>query len=241
MLRRSMHRCICDDRFSRYQFRADFGSLDKYPLIHSLVFRYKSSSNDPKTAASQKLDTAADIASRKAKSYAALIDANAQMQKYHETRELMRQGKLPKVNNNRSDQSNVTMIQAGIFVTFLLAFMSTPFIGKKIAQDDEFREKYIPSWYDFTVKKPEHAWTRDELHEQMVQVHHDIHTRAIAGEFTPEKLQQMQNAMLSPTGSSDGQLFHPHRKGMDRSKIPKEWDMIHPGMAVDEELDERDS
>jgi hypothetical protein len=175
--------------------------------------------------------------------YAALKDANAQMQKYHETRELMRQGKLKNLNSNNQMNHTATAVQASILVVFLLAFIASPFIGKKIARDDEFRKKYIPSWYDFTVKKPENAWTRDELHEQMLQVQHDIHTRAIAGEFTPEKLQQLQNALQSPMGSSQDMdnVYHPHRQGMDRSRIPKEWDMIHPGMDVDEELDERDN
>jgi hypothetical protein len=176
--------------------------------------------------------------------YVALKDANAQMQKYHETRALMKQGKLKILNTKNQQSSSATAAQAGIMVVFLFAFLSTPFLGKKIAQDEEFRKKYIPSWYDYTVKKPENAWTRDELHEQMLQVQHDIHTRAIAGEFTPEKLQALQDAMQSPNNSSSAaldDLYHPHRQGMDRSKIPKEWDMVHPGLAADEELDERDS
>ena len=176
--------------------------------------------------------------------YVALKDANAQMQKYHETRELMRQGKLTKLNNKNQQNSSATAAQAGILVVFLVAFMSTPFIGKRIAQDEEFRKKYIPSWYDYTVKRPENAWTRDELHEQMLQVQHDIHTRAIAGEFTPEKLKELQDAMQSPNSSSSialDEMYHPHRQGIDRSKIPKEWDMVHPGLAADEDLDERDS
>jgi hypothetical protein len=176
--------------------------------------------------------------------YISLKDANAQMQKYHETRELMRQGKLAKLNNKNQQNNSATAAQAGILVVFLIAFMSTPFIGKKIAQDEEFRKKYVPSWYDYTVKRPENAWTRDELHEQMLQVQHDIHTRAIAGEFTPEKLKELQDAMQSPNSSSSvalDELYHPHRHGIDRSKIPKEWDMVHPGLAAGEDLDERDS
>lgn len=176
--------------------------------------------------------------------YVALKDANAQMQKYHETRELMRQGKLTKLNNNGKQNNSATATQAGIVVVFLVAFMSTPFLGKKIARDEEFRKKYIPSWYDFTVKRPENPWTRDELHEQMLQVQSEIHNRAIAGEFTPEKLKELQDAMQSPNSSSSvalDELYHPHRHGIDRSKIRKEWDMVHPGLAAGEELDERDS
>jgi hypothetical protein len=191
----------------------------------------------------RRLNTNGDISEKTAK-YMALKDANAEMKKYYDAKELMKQGKLPKLNNNNAKNHTATAAQAGILVVFLIAFIATPFIGKRIAQDDEFREKYIPSWYDFTVKKPDKAWTRDELHEQMLQVQHDIHTRAIAGEFTPEKLKELQDAMQSPNSSSSIALderYHPHRHGIDRSKIPKEWDMVHPGLAADEELDERDS
>ncbi len=191
----------------------------------------------------RRLSTNGDIKETKAK-YMALKDANAEMKKYYDAKELMKQGKLPKLNNNNPKNHTATAAQAGILVVFLIAFIATPFIGKRIAQDDEFREKYVPSWYDFTVKRPEKAWTRDELHEQMLQVQHDIHTRAIAGEFTPEKLKELQDSMQSPNSSSSlaiDERYHPHRHGIDRSKIPKEWDMVHPGLAADEELDERDS
>jgi hypothetical protein len=99
-----------------------------------------------------------------------LHEANRTMETYHETRELMRQGKLPAKYNGKGDSHNkmaggaTQTTQLAIVGLFLLAFLSTPMIGRKIAQDDEFRQKYIPSWYDFTVKKPENPWTRDELH-----------------------------------------------------------------------------
>jgi hypothetical protein len=81
-------------------------------------------------------------------------EANAQMEKYHEARELLKQGKLKSVNEHRGPKHAGT-IQAGIVAVFLVAFVTMPFLGKKIAQDEEFREKWVPAWYDFTVKKPE--------------------------------------------------------------------------------------
>jgi hypothetical protein len=218
-------------------------SNNRITNVSRTIFRYHLSTNSGNTnMTSSTTNSIREVASKP--QHVALKDANAQMQKYHETRELMKQGKLKNLNSKNQQSNSATATQAGIMVVFLIAFMSTPFLGKKIAQDEEFRKKYIPAWYDYTVKRPENPWTRDELHEQMLQVQHDIHTRAIAGEFTPEKLQALQNAMQSPNSSSSAaldDLYHPHRQGLDRSKIPKEWDMVHPGLAADEELDERDS
>lgn len=175
-------------------------------------------------------------------------EANAQMQSYHEARELMKQGKLPSANNNNNNTNNkrgggppnnATVAQAGVFCLFLAAFMATPFLGKKIATDDAFRQKWVPAWYDYTVKKPEHAWTREELHEQMLQVQQDVHERAIRGEFAPDKLRELQNAMQSPYASSS-YGHNNNQGGLDRSKIPKEWDKIHPGLDDNENLDESD-
>jgi hypothetical protein len=171
---------------------------------------------------STKLNTAADRE-------AYLKEANKQMQKYHDTRELMKAGKLVSKNQHRGPK-NAAGAQMAVVGLFLAAFLSMPFLGKKIAQDDEFRAKWIPAFYDFTVKKPENPWTREELHEQMLQIQQDIRSRAIRGEFTPEKLQQMK-------GSLEG-LDYPERSGMERSKIPKEWTKIHPGLDDDEELNE---
>jgi hypothetical protein len=237
----TLHRCHALDLPSTcHIYRSSIIRLRKSALYISRCRRNNSNTsqttNEPATAAVSNVEAAPKL------QHVALKDANAQMQKYHETRELKRQGKLVNLNGKNQQSNSATAAQAGIMVAFLLAFMSTPFLGKKIAQDEEFRNKYIPAWYDFTVKRPEHAWTRDELHEQMLQVQHDIHTRAIAGEFTPEKLQELQNAMQTPNGSSSlalDDLYHPHRKGIDRTKIPKEWDMVHPGLASDEDLDER--
>jgi hypothetical protein len=160
-------------------------------------------------------------------------DANAKMQTYHEARELLRQGKLPSANAHRGPK-NASAAQGAVAVVFVMAFFAMPFLGKKIATDDEFRKTWMPAWYDFTVKKPERAWTRQELHEQMLAVQRDVRERAIAGEFTPQKLQEMQSAMQQSS-------YQPHREGINRSKIPKEWDKIHPGLDDDEKLDESGS
>jgi hypothetical protein len=135
-----------------------------------------------------------------------LRDANNVMQQYHTTRELMKQGKLGNNNtNNRSSSSSSTVyLQGTIAGLFVIAFMSMPFLGKKIATDDEFRKRYVPSWYDYTVPKPDKAWTRQELHEQMLDVQRTLHERAIAGEFTPENIERMrqQSTLLSSTSNS---------------------------------------
>lgn len=155
-------------------------------------------------------------------------DANAQMKKYHDARELKKQGKLINLNGRRGPE-NLTAFQAGLALAFLLTFLATPFIGKRIAQDEEFREKWVPAWYDFTVKQPKNAWTREELHEQMLLAQQEIRNRAIAGDFAPDKLNELQDAFQS---------HYPHRAGVDRTKIPAGWDRIHPGLDDDEELNE---
>ena len=159
-----------------------------------------------------------------------LKEANRQMEKYHQTRELFKQGKIKSQNAHRGPK-NAAGAQMAVVGFFLAAFLSMPFLGKKIAQDEEFKKKWVPKFMDYTVPKPENPWTRDELHEQMLQIQRDIRERAIAGEFTPEKLQQMQ-------GSLAGLDYNPHRAGVDKSKIPKGWDKIHPGVDDDEDVNE---
>lgn len=147
--------------------------------------------------------------------------ANEQMQKYHETRELMRQGKLkPHPNNVKKEESDVTVIQAGILLFFLGAFFATPFIGKKIALDHEFRQNYIPSWYDFTVPQPENPWTRKELHEQMMAVEKHLMQRAAQGEFTDEKLNNLKESL--------------------QDEREKAWDRVHPGLADNEDVNDEE-
>jgi hypothetical protein len=223
-------------RFLPYSIRMECFTFAPVKIVsqQQYIRRFGSNANEQKAGSALSNDSNAAV-----RQYIALKDANEQMKKYYETRELLRQGKLKSLNGGDKTSHGATAAQAGLLVAFLVAFMATPFLGKRIAQDDEFRLKYIPSWYDYTVKKPENAWTREELHEQMLQVQHDVHKRAIAGEFTPEKLRELQEAMQSPLGSSVGiENAHSPRDGTDASRIPKEWDMVHPGMAMDEKWDE---
>jgi hypothetical protein len=206
------------------------------------VARYQSSSPagaappgpppPPSAGAKQSLETASAATATSDAGVdrsAYLKEANRQMEQYHQTRELLKQGKLKSKNDHRGPKS-AHGAQMGVVVFFLAAFLSMPFLGKKIAQDEEFRKKWVPAFADFTVPKPENPWTRDELHEQMLQIQRDIRERAIRGEFTPEKLKQMK-------GSLEG-MDYPHRSAIDKSKIPKGWDKIHPGLDDDEDLNE---
>lgn len=161
-----------------------------------------------------------------------LKDANRQMQKYHEAKDLMKQGKLPSKNAHLRGNQASQMHYLAVCGCFLAAFLATPFIGKKIATDKDFRDKWVPSWYDFTVPEPEKPWTRQELHEQMLAVQKDLRERAIAGEFTPDKLEGMEQQLDSLN------TLKPFRKELDRSKIPEGWDKVHPGLESDESLHE---
>eukprot|EP00591_Stephanopyxis_turris_P001395 CAMPEP_0195507254 /NCGR_PEP_ID=MMETSP0794_2-20130614/740_1 /TAXON_ID=515487 /ORGANISM="Stephanopyxis turris, Strain CCMP 815" /LENGTH=183 /DNA_ID=CAMNT_0040633877 /DNA_START=210 /DNA_END=761 /DNA_ORIENTATION=- len=69
-------------------------------------------------------------------------------------------------------------------------FVASPFLGKKIAQDPEFR-KYVPAWYDFTLKKNQKGMTKEEFHDMFIEVQKEMHERAIKGEFTDDKLAKM--------------------------------------------------
>lgn len=183
--------------------------------------------------------------------------ANKEMQKYHETRELLLKGKIVKLRDSNHTFSNKQMgIQAGIFGIFIIIFLSTPLIGKKIAQDEEFRKKYIPSWYDYTLPKQEGAWTREEIHESLIKVQNDLRQRTINGEFTPENIEYMKNNnTLSiknkddvtryfneknkiPITENDEAKYYPHRVNIKRNKMHDVWDKIHPGLDDDEDPNE---
>ena len=107
----------------------------------------------------------------------------------------------------------------------MAAFIASPFLGKKIAQDAEFREKYVPSWYDFRVKSCDSAWTRAELHEQLVSVERDMRERAIRGEFTPEKLESLKRTMEPRSDLTKEDLDYAEKYG---------WGRIHPGVDDDD-------
>jgi hypothetical protein len=110
------------------------------------------------------------------------------MKGYVETRILAKQGKLKSKGRRPSDEHrSANAIQMSLLVSLGLAFIISPILGRKIAQDEDFREKYVPDWYDFRVKPPQSAWTRRELHDQIIEVERDMRERAIRGEFTPGK------------------------------------------------------
>jgi hypothetical protein len=104
----------------------------------------------------------------------------------------------------------------------LATFIITPFLGKKIATDEAFRKAIIPSWYDFSLTKPKSAWTRQELHEQLVEVQRDLHERAIRGDFSPDKMDRMRR----------------HFDGVDPDDDEHGWGRLHPGLDDDEDIED---
>ena len=107
-------------------------------------------------------------------------------------------------------------------VSLVCTFLITPFLGRKIAYDEEFKEKYVPSWYDFTVERPKNAWTKEELQREITMLQTKLHERAIAGEFTPEKLEAMRRTINRKPEKEE----HAHFAKM------------HPGVDDDEELED---
>ena len=154
---------------------------------------------------------------------AALRDANEKMKQYYVNRPSLDKVK-PKRKFGENPQDSAHLIQLTALSTFLCAFLITPFLGRKIAYDEDFRKKYIPSWYDYSLEKP-HAWTRQELHEQMIQLQNELHDRAIAGEFTPENLAKMKD---------DRRLFQ------GKEKTEHGWENLHPNVDDDEDIEEED-
>jgi hypothetical protein len=164
-----------------------------------------------------------------------LREANRTLQKYEDARQLFKLGKLKgqQRESERKSSSSANFAQIGVICVFIVSFMATPFLGKKIATDEEFRAKWIPSWYDYTVKKPENPWTREELHEQMLRVQKDLRERAIRGEFTEEKIQEMRQTLEYHHLPGRADMQAPSNK-----KVPEGWDRIHPGVESDSEVNE---
>jgi len=157
---------------------------------------------------------------------AAVRHANKAMKGYTQTRILAKQGKLPSKNRPKSHaHQSATAIQFSIFISLAIAFIVSPILGKKIATDEEFREKYIPSWYDFRVKPPKSAWTRQELHDQIVEVERDMRERAIRGDFSPEKLDELKSNLQPRSDLSKEDLALAKKYG---------WGSIHPGVDPDD-------
>ena len=153
----------------------------------------------------------------------ALREANEKMRQYHMNRppiEVFQQKKKQRGQSFFQDSGHTMQFYA--VSAFLTAFLITPLLGRKIALDEDFRKKYVPSWYDFTIEKPEYAWTREELHEQYIQLQRDMHQRAIDGEFTPENLDKMRR----------------HFAGVDPEEDIHGWGKLHPGVDEDEDVED---
>jgi hypothetical protein len=161
---------------------------------------------------------------------AAIRHANKEMKSYVETRILAKQGKLPSKRKGQSQKTrSQNQIQLALFLSLSAAFIASPILGRKIAQDEEFRNKYVPAWYDFRVKTPESAWTRQELHEQLVAVEHDMRERVVKGEFTPEKLEEMKGSLQARSDLTEEDLYYAKKYG---------WGRVHPGVDPDDDDDD---
>eukprot|EP00569_Conticribra_weissflogii_P006400 CAMPEP_0171327678 /NCGR_PEP_ID=MMETSP0878-20121228/175_1 /TAXON_ID=67004 /ORGANISM="Thalassiosira weissflogii, Strain CCMP1336" /LENGTH=163 /DNA_ID=CAMNT_0011827469 /DNA_START=331 /DNA_END=822 /DNA_ORIENTATION=- len=154
----------------------------------------------------------------------ALKQANETMKDYYSyPPEKVISAKRAKFNDRHMD--NQFYLQLGLGVSLLCTFLLTPFIGRKIAYDEEFRTKYIPKWYDYTLEKPANAWTKEELHEQIVMLQKQLHERAIRGEFTPEKLDEMRRNFGEGTKPAVEEKYAHFAK-------------LHPGVDDDEDLED---
>jgi len=157
---------------------------------------------------------------------AAVNHANQAMKGYVETRILAKQGKLKSKGRGPSEQyKSANAIQVSLLISLGLAFLISPILGRKIAQDEEFREKYVPDWYDFRVKPPKSAWTREDLHHQIIEVERDMRERAIRGEFTPEKLAELKASLQPRSDLSQEDVAMAIKYG---------WGAIHPGIDPDD-------
>lgn len=152
---------------------------------------------------------------------AALEKANESMKAYY-TYPTEKVIALKKAKFQKRHFNNQFYLQAGLASSLVCAFLLTPFIGRKIAYDEAFRNKYVPSWYDYTLEKPKNAWSREELQQQVMMLQKKLHERAIAGEFTPEKLDQMRRTM--------------HEKPEEEEYA--HFAQLHPGVDDDEELED---
>ena len=113
-------------------------------------------------------------------------------------------------------------LQVGLGMTLLTSFLVSPFLGRKIAYDKEFREKYVPSWYDYSIESPPSAWTREELNWQIMALQKRLAQRAKNGEFTPEKLDKMRREI--------------HQRPEDERYA--HFAKLHPGVDDDEDVED---
>ena len=165
----------------------------------------------------------------------AIRHANEVMQGYVQTRILAKQGKLKSKRPPREEtlSGRQHAVQMGLLASLLIAFVASPFLGRKIAQDKEFRENYVPKWMDFSVKEPPASsqYTRQEMHEQMLALDKELHERARRGEFSPENLKKIRHKLQHPLARnvSDEDVAMAEKYG---------WNKIHPGLGDDEDEDD---
>lgn len=152
---------------------------------------------------------------------AALEKANESMKAYY-SYPVEKVIALKKAKFQKRHMDKAFYLQLGLGMSLLCAFLLTPFLGRKIAYDKEFREKYIPKWYDYTLEKPKNAWSREELQQQVMALQKQLHERAIRGEFTPEKLDKMRRTMHKKPELEE----HAH------------FAQLHPGVDDDEEVED---
>jgi small subunit ribosomal protein S25e len=184
------------------------------------------------------------------------------LQAYAEARILKKQGKLPPKRDyyNRSKTQSQMRLQRNIAIGMVLALLTSPFIGKKVATDDDFRRQYVPTWllplplrerdaafYNNNNHNPNHTntnnggdddsttttrsstseITREELHERMAQLQHDLHVRALRGDFAPEKLQTLREKRArSRLSKADMDLAEKYN-----------WGRLHPEEDDDDDND----
>jgi len=133
----------------------------------------------------------------------ALHEANEKMRSYYVNRPPI---EVLQAKRRESQQRNGEhAIQKSLLAGFLVAFLATPFLGRRIATDDDFKKKWIPSWYDYTIDKPQSEWTREDFHNQLVKTQTELHERAIRGDFEPAKLEELRQSFreLDPEMDED--------------------------------------
>lgn len=109
-------------------------------------------------------------------------------------------------------------------VSAIGVFLLSPFLGRRIAYDPEFKETYVPRWFhQFVPERPKNAWTKEELQQEIMMLQTKLHERAIAGDFTPEKLDVMRRTM--------------NKKLPDKEEYAH-FAQMHPGVDDDEDLED---
>eukprot|EP00549_Striatella_unipunctata_P016967 CAMPEP_0118696358 /NCGR_PEP_ID=MMETSP0800-20121206/13798_1 /TAXON_ID=210618 ORGANISM="Striatella unipunctata, Strain CCMP2910" /NCGR_SAMPLE_ID=MMETSP0800 /ASSEMBLY_ACC=CAM_ASM_000638 /LENGTH=180 /DNA_ID=CAMNT_0006595453 /DNA_START=92 /DNA_END=634 /DNA_ORIENTATION=- len=175
----------------------------------------------------------------KAEQNAALKEANEKMKAYFTDRP-----PLEKIKRRTLGDPSQHKIQFAIGLLFVAAFVASPFLGKKIAQDEEFRTRYIPSWYDFTIKHETSEMSKEDMHETIVEHQRQLHERAIRGDFTPDKLQKLRATYYQAKQAQEQEEQEEDAaarrtlSNQQPSNDPYGWSKIHPGMDDDDDDDD---